>query len=319
MTTDIATAKTLAAILTPKQEHFARCMAEGQTASDAYRAAFDVAPTTSLETVHKRSYELRHAPRVAARVQQHRQQIAAAFVITEAELRKDLHDLVSVDATELSGVRRVNCRRCWGVDGQLTWIDEREYRDAVGQADAANSAVPGSAVPPTFGGFFKVLGERNEACKHCGGEGVARPYVADTTKLSATARKLYRGHKINKRDGTIELLTHDQTTLRDQLNKSLGLYKSVSLNLNADVPAGLEHASVNDMLDILRTLHPVAAPPIDATVVAVQEQPPAAADAQPSEALNVTQQHLPEPKPWDAHRRKPNRLPIVITPDGATP
>jgi phage terminase small subunit len=307
--------------LTPKQEHFARCVAEGQTASDAYRTAFDVASTTSLDTVHKRAYELTHTLKVASRIQQHKQQIAAAFVITEAELRKDLHDMANTDPTELSGVWVGCCRHCHGTNGAPQWIDHVEFADAVAQADAKNAALPGSCSAPKFGGVgFDHRKPPADGCRTCNGYGVPHPFVRDTTKLSATARKLYRGHKINKRDGTIELLTHDQVVLRDQLNKALGLYKSVSLNLNADVPAGLEHASVNDMLEILRTLNPVAAPPpIDATVVAVQEQPPAAEGAQPSEPLNVTQQRLPEPKPWATQRRKPNRLPIVITRDGATP
>jgi hypothetical protein len=279
-----------------------------------------VAATTSLETVHKRSYELTHTPKVALRIQQHKQQIAAAFVITEAELRKDLHDMANTDPTELSGVWVGCCRFCYGTGGAPQWIDHTEFADAVAQADAKNSALPGSCSQPKFGGVgFDHRKPAVEGCRECNGYGVPHPFVRDTTKLSATARKLYRGHKINKRDGTIELQTHDQTTLRDMLNKSLGLYKSVSLNLNADVPAGLEHASVNDMLDILRTLHPAAPPAIDAAVISVQEQQQPAEDAQPSERLNVTQQPLPEPKPWDTHRRKPNRLPIVITADGATP
>jgi hypothetical protein len=309
--------------LTPKMEHFARLIAGGQTASDAYRTAYDVAPSTSLDTIHRASSELRHTPKVAARVQSYKQQIAAAFVITEAELRKDLHDLVDVDPGELSGVWVGCCRYCHGTGGAPQWVDGEELADATEQAIAKNSVAPGTCVLPKFGGFgYDKRRPPAEDCRECNGFGISYPYVRDTRRLSATARKLYKGHKINKRDGTVELLTHDQTTLRDQLNKSVGLYKSVSLNLNADVPAGLEGMPLNDMLDLLRTLHPVVAthaPIVDASVVATVDAQPAV-DSPLTPAIDApltAQPPVDAPKPWDTQHRKPNRLPLIITKDGS--
>lgn len=44
--------------LTPKQELFAQEVASGKTQADAYRAAFNVGPTTKPETTYKRACEL---------------------------------------------------------------------------------------------------------------------------------------------------------------------------------------------------------------------------------------------------------------------
>ena len=37
--------------LTPKQEKFAQCVADGMTQADAYRAAYDCAPSTKAESI----------------------------------------------------------------------------------------------------------------------------------------------------------------------------------------------------------------------------------------------------------------------------
>lgn len=54
--------------LTPKQERFAQEVASGKTQADAYRAAFDVKPTTKPETTYKRACELMADGNISGRV-----------------------------------------------------------------------------------------------------------------------------------------------------------------------------------------------------------------------------------------------------------
>lgn len=61
--------------LTPKQEAFARAVAEGKSQADAYRIAFNVRPTTKPETIQNNASNLMRSTGVSARV---------------AELKKDL-------------------------------------------------------------------------------------------------------------------------------------------------------------------------------------------------------------------------------------
>ena len=144
---------------------------------------------------------------------------AKAVLDLAPQMYMHLHEIgYGADAHQLSGVRRVNCRRCHGVSGQPAWIDEREFNDAVAQAAAKNAALPGSAVPPTFGGFFDVLGEPHPDCKHCGGQGVEQPFTCDTTKLEGASRRLF----VKARpDGTLEL--EDRQKARAELHRLLGL------------------------------------------------------------------------------------------------
>lgn len=54
--------------LTPKQEKFAQCVADGMTQADAYRAAYDVGINTKPETVWRKASELMNDGKVEARV-----------------------------------------------------------------------------------------------------------------------------------------------------------------------------------------------------------------------------------------------------------
>lgn len=54
--------------LTPKQEKFAQCVADGMSQADAYRSAFDVGATTKAETVQANASRLMADSMVRARV-----------------------------------------------------------------------------------------------------------------------------------------------------------------------------------------------------------------------------------------------------------
>lgn len=54
--------------LTPKQLHFARCVASGMTQSDGYREAYTVRPSTSQESIHSCASRLMADVKISARV-----------------------------------------------------------------------------------------------------------------------------------------------------------------------------------------------------------------------------------------------------------
>lgn len=56
--------------ITPKQEKFAQCVADGKTQADAYRAAFNVRPTTKAQTIQDSAYKLMANPEVSRRVRE---------------------------------------------------------------------------------------------------------------------------------------------------------------------------------------------------------------------------------------------------------
>jgi hypothetical protein len=54
--------------LTPKQENFAQCIADGMTQADAYRTAYDVSADSKPETTWARASELMADSKVSGRV-----------------------------------------------------------------------------------------------------------------------------------------------------------------------------------------------------------------------------------------------------------
>jgi len=74
--------------LTPKQLHFARCVASGMTQSDSYREAYSVRPLTTQESVHSSASRLMADPMVASRVKhliRLREQAVVASAVTDRE------------------------------------------------------------------------------------------------------------------------------------------------------------------------------------------------------------------------------------------
>ena len=74
--------------LTPKQLHFARCVASGMTQSDAYREAYTVRDSTTQESVHSSASRIMSDAKVSARVQHligMRERAVAASAVTDRE------------------------------------------------------------------------------------------------------------------------------------------------------------------------------------------------------------------------------------------
>lgn len=80
-------------MLTPKQEAFAQAVVSGMSQSDAYRAAFNVKPTTKSESVNQAASKLMADPNLASRVAEMRKPVVKAAQITLGSHLERLADL----------------------------------------------------------------------------------------------------------------------------------------------------------------------------------------------------------------------------------
>ncbi|HWS67703.1 MAG TPA: hypothetical protein VN325_33455 [Steroidobacteraceae bacterium] len=301
-------------------EAFALDLATCGNATAAYRRTHPTAGK-SANAIEALASILRRRPDVAKRVDELRL-IGAKPIVEKAPLMYvDLFDIgYGADANDLSGVRWVNCRRCHGLNAQPQWIDGNEFADACDQAAAKNAAVPGSAVPPAFGGFgFKVLGEPNPECLHCGGEGVQRPFIADTTKLEGPARKLFVSAKV-KANGDIELNTEDRKAARDQLHKLLGLIVDKRITAHVDIDpnapdpwSGHSLTPEQIMERVLRSRRVVATVDAQPIVDSAPDVDARAVDSAPDPVLTAQPAVDTVSVPLRSQARRPPRM-IVVGP-----
>lgn len=207
--------------LTPQQEAFAQAVVRLNNQAAAYRQTYDVAPTTKWTTVATDASRLAGHPEVAARIRELQDMAAAAVCLpTAAQRIAEMREVEQANPDEIIGIRWVNCRHCRGEGHGFQWRDDVEY------AEAWQSATSRQQPPPDFGGGVGFNGtlEPVADCPRCWGVGEQRPYVADTSKLSRGAARLYRGAKI-KADGSVEILLADKSKYTDMLNRIQGIYK----------------------------------------------------------------------------------------------
>lgn len=81
--------------MTPKQEKFAQCVADGMSQADAYRAAFD-ANGMKDATIHKRASELMANGEISGRVQQLKEQLSSKALWTRLDSVMALQTAISI-------------------------------------------------------------------------------------------------------------------------------------------------------------------------------------------------------------------------------
>jgi phage terminase small subunit len=221
--------------LTPQQENFAQAVVRLNNQSAAYRAAYNVGGDTKFTTVAAEASRLANDPEVSARIQNLRDEAAAAVALPTAQERiAEMREIERADPNEIIGIRWVNCRHCRGIDHKFQWRDDMEYASA---CDAALAPGGKGKLPNCEGGFgFNGTLEPVNDCPICWGVGEQRPFVADTSKLSRGAARLYRGAKI-KADGSVEILLADKTKYTDMLNRIQGIYKDPTASQQGQTPA----------------------------------------------------------------------------------
>ena len=138
-------------------------------------------------------------------------------------------EIITLDANELSQLRRVCCPFCYGTDHQRQYtpsglekaktMHDRERARRM-KADASDDI---GEFPPYLDDWYDKRNAPAEDCPECHGEGVEEVYFADTRTLSPAARLVYSGVKVG-RDG-IEVLAMSKERALDNFARALGMFK----------------------------------------------------------------------------------------------
>lgn len=104
--------------LTPKQERFAQCVADGMSQADAYRTAYDCAPSTKAETIQKRASELMADGAVSGRVIELREMLTEKALWSREDsvnvLKSIANDEMNAKPAErVSAVKELNAMHGW--------------------------------------------------------------------------------------------------------------------------------------------------------------------------------------------------------------
>lgn len=216
--------------LSERYERFIGHFCETRNPGQAFRIAFVPDRTMSHSVVQQLAARLLKDATVQARTRELLDAAAASTTCSVRELLRTYYEIATADPNEIISHVIDCCRHCHGLDFEFQWVDEREYAKAVQTVMDHNAALPAAAaslrraMPEMCGGFgYWPTIEPNPACPHCFGRGVGRTVLHDTTKLSAAARKLYKGVKETKNG--IEVLMHDQAAAHEALLRVAGAFK----------------------------------------------------------------------------------------------
>jgi hypothetical protein len=164
-------------------------------------AAYRAAYPGVIEGAAKLGRKMLNRVEVTARLREHQEAISKIpSAISATRLIFELEEMVNADANELISVVHTPCMGCWPA--------HERHEDP------------------------------NADCKACAGHGERVVLLADTTKVSPGARRLFKGVELDQWGHVKKLLLHDQMAARIELHKLKGLHieRSVNLNVNKNLP-----------------------------------------------------------------------------------
>lgn len=205
--------------LTAKQESFAQSWAKTGNKAAAYRIAYNVHERTLPNTVWASASRLAALPKIEARYKVLQQQAALETLISVREALQWQLDIATANPNELTRVVLRNCRHCRGIGFGYQWKDDVEFLDETVKACDDEQAMPSDAGGYGFNGALEPVSN----CPHCFGCGVPQTVVADTTKLTGKALKLYAGVE-EDRFGAIKIKHHDQGAAWERVCRILGAF-----------------------------------------------------------------------------------------------
>jgi hypothetical protein len=187
----------ICADLSDKEKLFVSYYLECRNKHEAYRKAGYTGGDRNARMLYRK-------PAVARAINQGIEQLSEQAILNAQDILRHWHEIAIADPGEISQMRRVCCRYCWGFDNRYQWVDEEEYDKA-----AAKAAKDSKPPPDQSGGFgFVANDDPNPDCPKCAGEGVEDVYLADTRDLIGPARRLIAG--VKKTKFGIEVMTRDQ-------------------------------------------------------------------------------------------------------------
>lgn len=213
------------AVLTASKEKFCQHFVIHRDQTAAYRHAYNQRPDTKASTINESASRLMRDPEIIARIEELQAQATQVKegALTLAEIQGLWRDIALASPDELIGLRVGCCRYCWGIGHQYQWR-EREYMEALAQAERVAKTQPDYPMPDPSGGLdFNHTIAPNPECPECRGEGLERVVARDTSKLSPGARLLYGGLK-KKRDG-LEVIIASREKALENLTRMQGGFK----------------------------------------------------------------------------------------------
>ncbi|TKY80253.1 terminase small subunit, partial [Pectobacterium polonicum] len=148
--------------------------------------------------------------------------------ITQDDVLKMWWEIATADANQITELRRLCCRHCWGFGFQYQWQDAVEFEEASDRAKQAKKPEP-----KDNGGYgFDAQLDPNPECPRCNGMGVSRSHFHDTRDLRGAARRLYAGVKEGKFG--LEVITRNQDDALKMVAQHLGMLKNRTELTGAD-------------------------------------------------------------------------------------
>ncbi|MEI7143259.1 terminase small subunit [Pectobacterium brasiliense] len=140
--------------------------------------------------------------------------------ITQDDVLKMWWEIATADANQITELRRLCCRHCWGFGFQYQWQDAVEFEEARDRAKQSKKPEP-----KDNGGYgFDAQLDPNPECPRCNGMGVSRSHFHDTRDLRGAARRLYAGVKEGKFG--LEVLMRNQDDALKMVAQHLGMLKN---------------------------------------------------------------------------------------------
>lgn len=182
--------------LTDKEKLFVSYYLECRDKYEAYRKAGYTGSDRNARLLYRK-------PAVARAINQRIGQLSEQAILNAQDILRHWHEIAIADPGEISQLRRVCCRHCWGENFLYQWRDIEEFDKA------AEKASKESKPQPEYGGLgFLQNDDPNPDCPKCAGEGIEDVYLADTRDLAGPARRLIAG--VKKTKFGIEVMTRDQ-------------------------------------------------------------------------------------------------------------
>lgn len=214
--------------LTPKQDAFAHEYVACSNKGVAYRKVYNVAETTRDNVVWVNASRLAAIPHVKARILELNDQANLDALCTVREALRWQLDIATADPNEVVRHVRINCRHCHGVNHGYQWKDLAEWMAAYEAIDAANEVLRKAgrkerSLPDDSGGFgFDSSLSPVLTCGQCCGKGEGESIIADTTKLTGKAARLYAGMDVKSGVAVVKL--HDQGAAWERVCRILGAF-----------------------------------------------------------------------------------------------
>jgi hypothetical protein len=116
--------------LTPKQEKFAQCVADGMTQADSYRTAYDVDPECKPETIWSRASELMSDRKVSGRVAELKAALSAKALWTREDSVRVLKEAIDMardmpNAAAITGaIKELNAMHGFNAPQKIMNVDD---------------------------------------------------------------------------------------------------------------------------------------------------------------------------------------------------